>query len=1028
MHLDHREIVFHNASPSRVYSTSDGGFATSSDGGLRWTPRNDDLQITGFHGLGSSPRTGAVIGTSQDNGGQLWSGSRRWRHLSCCGDGGFSFLDFDDPMRMYAGNNFGDPRRSIDGGNSWSTVSSGINFNDPRLFYAPFVQAPTESSPGVHALYYGSNRLYRSLDDGTSWMPVSPVLATGSFDEIVTATSTANHIAAGTGTNVISAIGVAPGDPNRVYIGYYGGQLFRSNPAPCDTTACWASVSAGLPAAPITGIAVDPTDAQRAIVTVSGFGSFAHVWRTTNGGAAWTPAVTGLPAGVPANTAAFEVGPPKRVYLGLDSGPDGVSVFRSTDGGASWSPFGAGLPNVPVYQFSVNETFGRLYAGTHGRGAFVLGRPFITNFEGWVHDRIWDIPVYGQNFLPGESCTMQILQSNGTSCGSDTVDVMGGAIRTDDGGVLETSRASMWNGRKVVWACFNGNCLGGNPIEGCYDDADGDGDPDPLSSIRVVCGPDLATGQVIGCPPLNNPPSTIVEVPDAPGGGGTGFFCAAPASGTVTTATAEVTASTPPLGRVHLTASVQRRVGTQSLCTVAVPYWAADSAEAILRRAQDEVNASPTCSASGLRAVLEPGTGGPSEDEFPRPPRLRLDAPSIVGGQLVTALHTDPGGATGRCLTVSGLGVPVLNQIHVLAVMLKTQAGGAAGGSLTFVEESPVGSCSITVPTTAGQSATAIAAAVEAAFQTPGIPGPHPACPADYNPRDLVAKDSTLITVFAQAMTACSADPKVGFDLRSEELLNVHPVADAGGDRAVPSGDPIVLDATLSADPDSVSGTNDDIALFEWLDVTGATPVVLGAGETLSLPPLPDGLRRFRLRVTDKGGLSDLDDVILSVGGDGSGVFAGAAGRFSGSVHLGSTHPLGGTFNGLSDANIHARVDLGYAFTDLFRLQGVLGLSQLTAESAGAIEHPRWVNISLNAQGLFPLPSGVGWLYVQGGPGLYHGKDGADNFGFNLGLGLRYRLRAPIELELGADYHRINNGFAGSDVGFVSMQLGVLFR
>ena len=196
VHSDHREVVFHPTTAGRVYTAGDGGFAISTNGGTQWTPRNDDLQITGFHGLGSSPLTGAVVGTSQDNAGQLWNGSRRWTHLPCCGDGGYSFLDFDDVMTIYAASNFGSKMRSTNGGVSFSSINSGIPSSDPRLFYAPFIQDPSPGGGGEHALYFGSNRLFRSTNNGTAWTAVSPVLATGNAPEIVTENSTNAHILA----------------------------------------------------------------------------------------------------------------------------------------------------------------------------------------------------------------------------------------------------------------------------------------------------------------------------------------------------------------------------------------------------------------------------------------------------------------------------------------------------------------------------------------------------------------------------------------------------------------------------------------------------------------------------------------------------------------------------------------------------------------------------------------------------------------------------------------------------------------
>ena len=1015
IHSDHHEVVFHPTSTSRAYSTGDGGFATSTDGGLHWTPRNDDLQITGFQSIASSPLTTSVIGASQDNSAQLFSGSRRWKHMPCCGDGGYSFLDFDNALRMYAGTNFGALTRSDDGGNFWININSGIPSTDPRLFYAPFVQAPG----GTHSLFFGTNRLFRSTNDGGTWTDVSPVLAVGTSGEIVTANSTAAHVAAGTGQNVITAIGVAPSDSDQIYVGYYLGQVFRSNGPPCNTLACWTNISTGLPAAPVSRIAVHPTQAGTAYVTFSGFGNFPRVWKTTNSGTTWSAVSTGLPDGIPAITVSIEPSVPERVYVGLDSGPDGASLFRSTNGGGSWSAFSTGLPNVPVDEISIDETHGRMYAGTHGRGAFVLGKPFISNFEGCIGGSVWDIPVYGHNFLPNQpSCTLSVLQSNGSICATGTVDVMGGTIRTSAAGELETSRLNMWNGKQVAWACFNGDCVGGTPIEQCNDDADGDGDRDPLSTVVVACGPEIAIATVTGCPPLDNPPSSFVElgVSGLPGllAEGAGGFAAVelPADrGLGANLNREG-------GVLHLVASVQRAVGTVSLCSIAVPYQLGESDEEVLARARDAVNASPTCATNGVQALLDPGNPGSSEDQFPRRPRLLLRAPGISGSQLITALHTDPGKTVGSCVRIDGVGVPVLNQIQVLKVTFTTPPEGAAGGGLTLVEQTPLGACSLEIPTNLGESGAQIAGAVDAAVHAPGIPGPHPGCPSDRNARDITTRMGFLLAVESSSIELCIRDPKVGFDIRTKDLMNAHPIADAGDDRVLGTG-PVGLDASLSADPDSTPGTRDDIASFEWFDVTTGTPVTLGTGETLAIP-LGPGLHRIRLRATDKGGLADTDEILVTVGGGGGGGGTGASGRWLGSFHVGSTHPLG-DLNKIADANIHVRADLGYRLTDRVRLDLQAGFSQLTAESFAGIAHPHFFNLSLDGQILFPQPSGNAF-FLEAGPGIYWPKGGGSDLGFNLGLGYRLPISNRHTLEIGADYHRIS-----SREEFVTVALGVLF-
>ncbi len=56
------------------------------------------------------------------------------------------------------------------------------------------------------------------------------------------------------------------------------------------------------------------------------------------------------------------------------------------------------------------------------------------------------------------------------------IDAMGGGIRTDDMGQLITNQGSFYSGKQVAWACYNGDCLGGVPIDTC-NQYDANGDP-----------------------------------------------------------------------------------------------------------------------------------------------------------------------------------------------------------------------------------------------------------------------------------------------------------------------------------------------------------------------------------------------------------------------------------------------------------------------------------------------------------------------------------------------------------------------
>jgi hypothetical protein len=94
--------------------------------------------------------------------------------------------------------------------------------------------------------------------------------------------------------------------------------------------------------------------------------------------------------------------------------------------------------------------------------------------------------------------------------------------------------------------------------------------------------------------------------------------------------------------------------------------------------------------------------------------------------------------------------------------------------------------------------------------------------------------------------------------------VNLAPTADAGSDETVGEGEQVTLDGTGSSDPD------DGIASYLW-NQTGGTPVTLSPPTSptpqFTSPQVGTGgeALRFRLTVTDGGGLSDTDTVIVNV-------------------------------------------------------------------------------------------------------------------------------------------------------------------
>ena len=105
-------------------------------------------------------------------------------------------------------------------------------------------------------------------------------------------------------------------------------------------------------------------------------------------------------------------------------------------------------------------------------------------------------------------------------------------------------------------------------------------------------------------------------------------------------------------------------------------------------------------------------------------------------------------------------------------------------------------------------------------------------------------------------VTATSASGTKSLDV----LVDIAPTAEAGADQTAFCPDPVTLDGSASVDPNSTAGTNDDISSFEWF----LGDVKIADGEVAEAT-LPVGINLVTLKVTDKAGASDIDEVIVTV-------------------------------------------------------------------------------------------------------------------------------------------------------------------
>ncbi|HEV2194267.1 MAG TPA: IPT/TIG domain-containing protein [Candidatus Acidoferrum sp.] len=397
-HVDNHAIAFVKLPTGKVrmYLGNDGGVWRTDDAEastVTWTNLNNPgLTLTQFYPFISmnASQPSISFGGTQDNGSQNFQGGTAWLDNQQCGDGGTTAVDEIIPSTVYIGCITGFPVNASYQNGAIGTFSPAVNGINPSDFIG--VLAPLVTDPSnANTAYFGTTKVYQSVDAGNTWTPISNDLVNGSsFDSL----------------NVIA---VAPANPGVVYvgantgnsIGQLTGLVFTSTNVTPGNFSNFFQVSGQvlLPPRALTAIAIDPADTtgMTAYVTFSGF-SFVisspnfnvndptgHIFKTTNGGATWndvscsvavctTPAATDLP-NIPVNDLVIDPDVPGTLYAATDLG---VFVGNCSASPCIWSTLSTGLPRVVVHSLRLLEPSRTLRAATHGRGAWDIN---LNNFS-----------------------------------------------------------------------------------------------------------------------------------------------------------------------------------------------------------------------------------------------------------------------------------------------------------------------------------------------------------------------------------------------------------------------------------------------------------------------------------------------------------------------------------------------------------------------------------------------------------------------------------------------------------------------
>jgi len=425
-HPDEHFIVINPNNPLQYWESSDGGMMRSS-GDLtdissncasrgitgivlarcqqllslvptKLTSINKGLTTLQFQSLSVNPfNSNDVQGGTQDNGTWETTANPSQWNQTIFGDGGLSGFDFENPqfrMHTYAGP---EPDVNFSGGRTsdWNFIGDSFFISgEPSEFYFPIIMDPV-----VHkTMFAGMAHVFRTKTQGVGNQSLAAFRAlcnefTGTFngncgDWVPLGDPSPNGELTGSDYGKdragidVAAVARTPQDTHTLWAATAAGRVFISKNADAEpeTSVVFTrldSLATNSPGRFISAIYVDPNDSDRAWISYSGFSASTpatpgHVFEVTYhpilGTATWRDLSFDL-ADLPI-TGLVRDGVTQDFFASSDFG-----VYRLVESERSWKLAAAGMPNLEVAGLTLVQNARKLYAASHGQGAWLLLLP-----------------------------------------------------------------------------------------------------------------------------------------------------------------------------------------------------------------------------------------------------------------------------------------------------------------------------------------------------------------------------------------------------------------------------------------------------------------------------------------------------------------------------------------------------------------------------------------------------------------------------------------------------------------------------
>ncbi|MFQ6081856.1 MAG: WD40/YVTN/BNR-like repeat-containing protein [Candidatus Aminicenantia bacterium] len=366
VHADHHALWIDPKNPDRLIDGNDGGLNFSYDRGKTWQKINN-LPIGQFYTITvDMEKPYNIYGGLQDNGvmygpsNSIPGVTDPWKTIYG-GDGAYVQIDSTDSNIVYAESQFGNISRINKKDGTKKNIKPKAKIGETPLRYnwqTPFLIS--HHNPFI--LYYGANKLFKSLDRGDHWWPIS--------DDLTTNLQPQGDVPYST----ITTISESPIRPGLLYAGTDDGNLWVTK----NDGATWEKINQGLPKRWVSRVEASRFDEGTVYVSFTGYRNDdfeKYLFKSTDYGKTWVSVANNLPS-EPINVIREDPKNKNILYVGTDLG-----VYITIDGGQTWHSLCNNLPTIAVHDLIVHPRDNDLVIGTHGRSVYVMNIENIQKFD-----------------------------------------------------------------------------------------------------------------------------------------------------------------------------------------------------------------------------------------------------------------------------------------------------------------------------------------------------------------------------------------------------------------------------------------------------------------------------------------------------------------------------------------------------------------------------------------------------------------------------------------------------------------------